>query len=114
MTITSASSSFDVFSSANTPAVNATSTPNPNSIDNAKGVDETKEAFDNFVGETFFSQLISSMRKGQNKPAYFHGGRAEEVFQGQLDQMMATELTEASADQISGPMYELFQMNRGA
>jgi len=114
MTIAPSSSPIDFLSSTNSQAVNSQKTPDVSSVNNAKGVDETKKAFDNFVGETFFSQLISSMRKGQDKPAYFHGGRAEEVFQGQLDQMMATELTEASADQISGPMYELFQMNRGA
>jgi hypothetical protein len=69
---------------------------------------ETKEAFQNFVGETFFSQMLSAMRKTVRKPAYFHGGRAEEAFQGQLDQVLAEELSKASADSFSGPMYELF------
>ncbi len=71
-----------------------------------------REAFDQFVGETFFSQMISAMRKTTDKPAYFHGGRAEEVFQGQLDQMLAERMSEASAEQFSGPMFELFQLGR--
>jgi peptidoglycan hydrolase FlgJ len=73
---------------------------------------ETKEAFTDFVGQTMFGQALSSMRKTLDKPAYFHGGRAEEVFQGQLDQMLAEELTESSADQFAGPMFDLFMLHR--
>lgn len=73
---------------------------------------ELRKQFDSFVGETFYGQLLKSMRSTQGKPAYFHGGRAEEVFQSQLDQTLATELTKASADQFTGPMFELFTLNR--
>ena len=77
-------------------------------------VDETKlrETFNQFVGETFFTQLIKSMRSSVGKPAYFHGGRAEEVFQGQLDQMLSEQFAKTSSDQIAAPMYELFQLQR--
>ena len=83
-------------------------------IDEAKkqGSPELREKFDSFVGETFFSQMLSSMRKTVEKPAYFHGGRAEEVFQGQLDQMLSQEMTKASAGQFSGPMFDLFMLSR--
>lgn len=70
-----------------------------------------RQAFDGFVGETFFSQMLSAMRKTVGEPAYFHGGRAEEVFQGQLDQMLAERLTVSSAAQFTGPMFELFYQN---
>lgn len=73
-----------------------------------KDREELREAFDQFVGETFFTQMLSSMRKTVGKPAYFHGGRGEEVFQGQLDQILAQRMTEASASQFTGPMFELF------
>jgi flagellar protein FlgJ len=73
---------------------------------------ELREKFDTFVGETFFSQMLTSLRKTVDKPAYFHGGRAEEVFQGQFDQMLSQELTKASAGQFSGPMFELFMLGR--
>lgn len=72
----------------------------------------TRDAFDAFVGETFFSQMLKSMRKTVGKPAYFHGGRAEEVFTQQLDQVLAEKLGRASAGKISGPMYELFAARR--
>ena len=73
---------------------------------------EVREAFDQFVGETFYGQMLKSMRKSVGKPAYFHGGRAEEIFQGQLDQILAEEMTEASASQLTGPMFELFNLSR--
>jgi hypothetical protein len=67
---------------------------------------ELREQFTQFVGETFFGQMIKAMRATVGKPAYFHGGRAEEVFQGQLDQKLAEHLTEASADKFSEPMFD--------
>jgi hypothetical protein len=76
--------------------------------------DETtlREAFDSFVGETFYGTLLQSMRKTLDKPAYFHGGRAEEIFQGQLDQTLTEEMTKANAQHFTGPMFELFQLSR--
>lgn len=66
---------------------------------------EVQETFRTFVGESFFGQLMKSMRSTQGKPAYFHGGQAEEVFQSQLDQTLAQEMTAASADKIADPMF---------
>jgi Rod binding domain-containing protein len=73
---------------------------------------ELREQFDQFVGETFYSQMLSAMRDSLGKPAYFHGGRAEEIFQGQLDQVLAEQMTKASADTFTGPMFELFTLTR--
>jgi len=73
---------------------------------------ELREAFDRFVGETFFGQLLSAMRKTVGKPAYFHGGRAEEVFQGQLDQILSERMSQASAHSFADPMFELFNLPR--
>ncbi len=76
--------------------------------------DATREAFTDFVGQTLFGSMLSSMRKTLGKPAYMHGGRTEEIFQQQLDQVIVEELTDASADTIADPMYELFNMHRRA
>ena len=87
----------------------------------AKGLDDTdpmpegedlRKAFQDFVGQTLFSQMISSMRSTQDGAAYFDGGRAEKIFQGQLDQLLSEELSEASASKISDPMFKLFQLRR--
>jgi hypothetical protein len=71
-----------------------------------------REAFHDFVGQTFFLQLLTEMRKTIDKPAYLHGGQAEEIFQGQMDQVLAERLSDASAEQFSGPMFELFMLPR--
>src|SRR5262245_65469317 len=73
---------------------------------------EMREAFDSFVGETFYSQMIKSMHKLHSKPAYFHGGRAEEAFQSQLDQTWAEQMTKATAHSFTGPMLDQFWMVR--
>ena len=67
---------------------------------------ELREKFTQFVGEAFFGQMLKAMRSTVGKPAYFYGGRAEEVFQGQLDQTMAEHFTKTSAAKFSEPMFE--------
>ena len=49
---------------------------------------ELHEAFTDFVGQTFFGQLLKQMRASVGKPAFVHGGFGEDVFQGQLDQVL--------------------------
>jgi Rod binding domain-containing protein len=69
------------------------------------GKDELREAFTQFVGETFFGQMIKAMRSTVGKPAYFYGGQAEEAFRGQLDQKLAEHMTKASADRFAEPLF---------
>ena len=94
----------------NLPLLQPAAAPPPNPRLNSP---QLREAFDQFVGETFYGQMLSSMRKTLGKPAYFHGGRAEEIFQGQLDQVLGEQLAKASADSFTGPMFDLFSLQRG-
>jgi Rod binding domain-containing protein len=91
--------------------------PGPAAVDNfssgartprlaSNKTEELREQFTQFVGEAFYGQMLKAMRSTVGKPAYFHGGRAEEVFQGQLDQQMSEHLTKASADKLAEPMFE--------
>lgn len=76
--------------------------------------EDLRKAFQDFVGQTLFSQMISSMRETTQGAAYFNGGQAEKIFQGQLDQLLSEKLSESSASQISDPMFKLFQLRRGS
>ena len=67
---------------------------------------EVREAFTSFVGQTFFQQMFKAMRSSVGKPAYFHGGQAEEIFRGQLDQTLSEEMTTANASDFSRVMFE--------
>jgi Rod binding domain-containing protein len=66
---------------------------------------ELKQAFTDFVGKTFFSEMLKSMRSIVDKPAYFHGGQTEEIFRSQLDHHLADRMTDASADRFAEPMF---------
>ena len=77
-----------------------------------KSDSKLREVFDDFVGQTFYGQMLSAMRSTLDKPAYFHGGRAEEAFQSQLDQVLAEKMADASAEKFTGPMFDLFSMSR--
>jgi Rod binding domain-containing protein len=70
---------------------------------------DAREVFDAFVGQTFYGQMLKAMRSTLDKPAYFHGGRAEEVFQGQLDQMLAEQMAKNDASSFTGAMYQQFE-----
>ena len=59
--------------------------------------DALREAFGQFVGEAFYGQLLAAVRTTQGEPAYFHGGQAEKVFQGQLDQLLSQDLAASKA-----------------
>lgn len=78
----------------------------------AESPDKTREAFDSFVGETFYGQMLKSLRKLNQKPPYFHGGQAEEIFRSQLDQTLAEQFTASTANSFTGPMFDLFQLQR--
>ena len=93
----------------NIPSQGATLGAESSSSLSAKGNEKAGELrvkFTQFVGEAFFGQMLKAMRSTVGKPAYFYGGHAEEVFQGQLDQTMSEHLTKASASKFADPMFE--------
>ncbi len=64
-----------------------------------------RDAYRDFVGKTFFGQMLKSMRSTVGKAAYFDGGQTEEVFRSQLDQQLADRMSEASAGSFADPMF---------
>ena len=67
-----------------------------------------QQAFQDFFAGTFYKQMFQSLRKMHSKPAYFHGGRAEEVFQSQMDQEVAENLARDQGSSFSDPMFSVF------
>jgi Rod binding domain-containing protein len=68
--------------------------------------EQVRDAFTQFVGESFYAQMLKAMRSSLAKPAYFHGGRAEEIFTAQLDQTMAQQLADKSTERLIDPLFE--------
>jgi hypothetical protein len=73
---------------------------------------ELREAFTDFVGQTFYGELMKQMRATLHKPAFFHGGMGEDIFQQQLDHIMVERMSDTSARTLSDPMYELLMARR--
>jgi len=63
--------------------------------------DRLRDAMDQVVGETFYGTLLRSLRSSSLRGPYGHGGRGEEVFQAQLDQIFATEAGRARSSSLS-------------
>ncbi|MCL2743123.1 MAG: rod-binding protein [Planctomycetaceae bacterium] len=66
-----------------------------------------KDVLHQFVGQTLFGQMLKAMRATQQKNPYFDGGRAEEIFQGQLDMILTDQMTKSASGSLSDPMYKL-------
>ena len=73
--------------------------------------DKMKSTFQDFTAGTFYKEMLKSLRKMHNKPAYMYGGRGEEIFQGQMDQEVAENLAHSKGSQISDPLFQGF-LNR--
>jgi Rod binding domain-containing protein len=69
------------------------------------------EAFDQFVGDTFFRQMLKSLRSTTGKPAFMHGGQAEVMFQSQMDEILITDMAKATRDSFSGELFKQQFMN---
>ncbi len=67
-----------------------------------------QDAFQDFVAGTFYKMMLKSLRSTEQKPAYFHGGRAEEIFKGQLDQTIAEDLAKEHGAAFSDPLFQVF------
>lgn len=69
----------------------------------------TEEAFQGFVGETFFGLMLKALRTTSQDVAYFDGGQAEDMFRQQLDQTVSARLAETHGEQLAKPLYEQFR-----
>jgi peptidoglycan hydrolase FlgJ len=72
-----------------------------------------REAFTASMGQTFYGQMMKAMRQTVGKSKYFHGGRGEQIFQQQLDQIVVEKMSRTCAAPMVDPMYEQFLLNRG-
>jgi len=69
-----------------------------------------KQAFQDFVAGTFYKQMLKSLRKTQRPAAYFNGGQAEKIFQGQMDQQIAENLAHDHGAAFADPLFQTFSV----
>ncbi len=70
---------------------------------------DLKPTFQKAVAGMLFGQMLKAMRSTVGKPAYLHGGQAEELFQGQLDQTLVAQLAEDNGGDYVGDLYDQFR-----
>ncbi|MFO1019132.1 MAG: rod-binding protein [Planctomycetales bacterium] len=95
-------------------SLNAAQAANGIALDTPQGPKptEVKEKFQDFIAGTFFKQMLKAMRSSQKKPAYFHGGEAEETFQAQMDDIMSQNLAKSHGGAIADPLFKVYQQQR--
>ncbi len=68
-----------------------------------------RRSADKLVGTVFYGTLLRQMRSSSLKGKYGHGGRGEEIFQAQLDQLFAENAGQARTSSISDAIVREFQ-----
>ncbi|HUU84328.1 MAG TPA: hypothetical protein VM243_12565 [Phycisphaerae bacterium] len=61
-----------------------------------------RETADQLVGSVFYGSMLRTMRASTLQGKYGHGGRGEEVFAAQLDQIIAERAGAAQSNDLSG------------
>ncbi|UCG15727.1 MAG: hypothetical protein JSV19_10575 [Phycisphaerales bacterium] len=56
---------------------------------------KVRETLDQAYGTVFYGTLLKQLRASSLKGEYMHGGRGEEVFQAQLDQVLVERISDA-------------------
>jgi Rod binding domain-containing protein len=69
---------------------------------------DQRGAFQSAVAGLLFGQMIKSLRSGVGKPAYLHGGQAEDLFQAQMDQVVAEQLARHHGGPFVDELYRRF------
>ena len=77
-----------------------TSPPTPQPLP-ATPRDEGEAAFDEFVGQVFFSEMMKALRSTQQEIAYLGGGQGEQTMQSQFDQMLVDQLATSHGSAFS-------------
>ena len=75
---------------------------------------EVKETFKQSVGGTFFKQMLKALRSTQGKPAYFHGGQAEEFFQARMDDQIAEDMAHRQGDAFTEPLFTAYMRSNAS
>ncbi len=106
---------MDPINTANHPAASLTrirqwSAAAPSEIalpaSSGQGDQDLRRRVGEFVGDIFYGTLMRQMYASKLKGEQFHGGRGEEVFQGQLGMELAKRMGRAANDPISNRIYE--------
>ena len=69
---------------------------------------ELREVIDRTLGSVFYGPLLRSARNSSLKGTFGHGGRGEEIFQNQLDQVLAERAGRSTAADVGEALFNRY------
>ena len=90
-------------------AINTMSMPaavSTTSITGAQSAKARRKAYGEVVGNMFYGTLMKQMNDSKLKGSYFHGGRGEEAFRGQLALELGKRMGQSPTDPLVNRMFE--------
>ena len=95
------------------PASSALLADKPTKLGAAKTRDEFRQQVGEFVGNIFYGTLIKQMQASSFKTKYYHGGRGEDVFQGQLGIELAQRLGRSANNPVADRLASVMEKRLG-
>lgn len=68
--------------------------------------EQLREAAEKLVSTTFIMPMFEQLRSDPLAANLFHGGRAEKIFQQQLDQVLSDRIASATSFDLVGSVYD--------
>ncbi len=90
-----------------TPVAAATTVPTPDSARD-QALTRLRRAINESIGSVFFGPLMRSMRNSSIKGEIGHGGRGEEIFRAQLDQILTERAGASTNYKLSDALFDRF------
>lgn len=84
--------------------------PDPNSAEAKRAVQltELRDVIDRTLGSVFYGPLLRAARNSSFKGTLGHGGQGEEMFQNQLDQVLAERAGRATATDLGDVLFNRY------
>ena len=91
-----------------TQTITTTSTQPPVNAATQARQKDLREAINQVIGSVFFGPLMQSMRSSTLKSDIGHGGRGEEIFSAQLDQILVERAGSATSYELGNVLFDRF------
>ncbi len=75
---------------------------------------DLREKAEQLVGNVFYGTLLKAMRESSLQGKYGHGGRGEEIFNAQLDQVLAERMGKATHGGLADSIYQSMKKQQEA
>ncbi|MEE9243806.1 MAG: hypothetical protein V3U55_07200 [Mycobacterium sp.] len=86
----------------------AATIPIPEPRDSSRSATQLRRTINEVIGSVFFGPLMRAMRNSAIKGTVGHGGRGEEIFRAQLDQILTERAGASTHYPLSDVLFDRF------